>query len=78
MISIKKMHKLVFEERKKLSFIFVDYEVKGDDLNILKETESVPIEHIRWDCLSLEAQGYGVIQKAGSLKTSKSQTKRDL
>ena len=29
MISIKKMHKWVFEERKNLSFIFVDYEVQG-------------------------------------------------
>ena len=77
MISIKKMHKWVFEERKELSFIFVDYEEEGDDLKILKETELIPIEHINWDCLSIEAQGYGVIQRIGPLKTVKGQTKRD-
>jgi hypothetical protein len=77
MISIKKMHQWVFEDRKDLSFIFVDYEENGDDLTILSETKPIPIEHISWDCLSIEAQGYGVIQKVRDLKTNKSQTKRD-
>ncbi len=77
MISIKKMHKWVFEERKELSFIFVDYEEKGDNLKILNETNLIPIEQISWDCLSIEAQGYGVIQKIGSLKIIRDQTKRD-
>lgn len=77
MISIKKMHAWVFEDRNDLSFIFVDYEEDGDTLKILSESDLVPIEHISWDCLSIEAQGYGVIQKVGSLKIIKSQTKRD-
>ena len=77
MISIKKMHKWVFEERNELSFIFIDYEEEGDDLKILNESDLIPIEHISWDCLSIEAQGYGVIQKIGPLKTIKDQTKRD-
>lgn len=77
LISIKKMHKWVFEERKKLSFIFVDYEEKKDKLRILNKPKLIPIEHISWDCLSIEAQGYGVIQKVGPLKTIKDQTKRD-
>jgi len=77
MISIKKMHKWVFEERNELSFIFVDYEEKGNSLKILNETNLIPIEQISWDCLSIEAQGYGVIQKIGSLKIIRDQTKRD-
>jgi hypothetical protein len=77
MISIKKMHRWVFEERKDLSFVFVDYEEQGEDLRIVKETKPIPIEHIVWDCLSIEAQGYGVIQKVGPLKTNRRQTKRD-
>jgi hypothetical protein len=77
MISIKKMHKWVFEERNELSFIFVDYKEQGDDLKILSESDLIPIEHISWDCLSIEAQGYGVIQKISPLKTIKDQTKRD-
>ena len=63
MISIKKMHIWVFEEKNELSFIFVDYKEVGDDLEILKESDLIPIEKISWDCLSIEAQGYGVIQK---------------
>jgi len=77
MISIKKMHKWVFEDRKELSFLFVDYEEDGNDLKILSESDLIPIEHISWDCLSIEAQGYGVIQKIGPLKTIEGQNKRD-
>jgi hypothetical protein len=71
------MHKWVFEERNELSFIFVDYKEDGDKLEILNETELIPIEQISWECLSIEAQGYGVIQKIGLLKIIKKQTKRD-
>jgi hypothetical protein len=77
MISIKKMHEWVFEERNDLSFIFVDYEEKGDQLKVLSESDLVPIERISWECLSIEAQGYGVIQRVGPLKIVKGQTKRD-
>lgn len=77
MISIKKMHKWVYEQRNQLSFIFVDYEEQGGDLRILKKSDLIPIEHISWGCLSIEAQGYGVIQKIGPLMTIKTQTKRD-
>lgn len=77
MISIQKMHKWVFEERNDLSFIFVDYREQGDNLKILSESDPIPIEHISWNCLSIEAQGYGVIQKVGPLKILPDQTKRD-
>ena len=77
MISIQKMHKWVFEERNDLSFIFVDYREQDDDLQIRSESDPIPIEHISWDCLSIEAQGYGVIQKVGPLKIIPDQTKRE-
>jgi hypothetical protein len=77
MISIKKMHEWVFEDRNELSFLFVDYEEVGDDFRILSESALILIEHISWECLSIEAQGYGVIQKIGPLKIIKRQTKRD-
>ena len=77
MISIKKMHEWVFEERKELSFLFVDYSERGGELTILKETAPIPIEHISWDCLTIEAQGYGVIQMSSPLKIVGNQTKRD-
>lgn len=76
MISIKKMHKWVFEDRNELSFLFVDYEEAGGELKVLSESGLIPIEQISWDCLSIEAQGYGVIQRIGPLETIKGQTKR--
>lgn len=77
MISIKRMHQWVFEARNELSFIFVDYKEKGNELEILEESELIPIEQISWDCLTIEAQGYGVIQKCAPLKLNYAQTKRD-
>ena len=77
MISIQKMHKWVFEDRNDLSFIFVDYKDNAGTLKILNESAPIPIEHISWDCLSIEAQGYGVIQKVGALKVVPRQTKRE-
>ncbi len=77
MIAIPKMHKWVYEERKNLSFIFVDYKLVNGKPVILKESALVPIEHIDWDCLTIEAQGFGVIQKPKALKINKSQTKRE-
>ena len=77
MLSINRMHKWVFEERKEFSFIFVDYKEEGGELKILNETDLIPIEQISWDCLSIEAQGYGVIQKIRPLEIIREQTKRD-
>jgi hypothetical protein len=37
----------------------------------------IPIEHISWDCLTIEAQGFGVIQKCRDLVVIETQTKRD-
>lgn len=77
MISIKKMHKWVYEQKNDLSFIFVDYEMNGKDIVVLNKTALIPIEHLSWDCLSIEAQGYGVIQMNRSLTVCDSQTKQE-
>jgi hypothetical protein len=77
MISIKKMHEWVFEKRKELSFLFVNYKDQGGKLKIVEEIGPIPIEQICWDCLIIEAQGYGVIQMSSPLKIVKNQTKRD-
>jgi hypothetical protein len=76
-ISISKMHQWIFELKKDLSFIFVDYVVVDGDLKILRETPLIPIEHISWDCLTIEAQGFGVVQKCRDLVVIDTQTKRD-
>ena len=76
-ISIKRMHEWVYEKKNDLSFIFVDYEMRDGDPWILSESPLIPIEEINWDCLSIEAQGYGVIQKIKELTTIKEQTKSE-
>jgi hypothetical protein len=53
MISIQKMHKWVFEQRHDLSFVFVDYKEQDGQLEVLNQTDLIPIEHISWECLSL-------------------------
>lgn len=75
MISIKKMHEWVYEKRHELSFVFVNYREQNGKLEIISESGLLPIEHIDWDCLSIEAQGYGVIQLCRPLKTILTQTK---
>lgn len=77
MISIRKMHEWVFEQRHDLSFVFVDYKEQGGQLEIVKQSELIPIEQISWDCLSIEAQGYGVIQMCHPLKIVPNQKKSD-
>lgn len=77
MISIKKMHEWVFEDRNDLSFMFVDYRDKEGEPEVISMSEPIPIEHLSWDCLSIEAQGYGVIQMCRTLKIVPNQTKSD-
>ncbi|MCC5917498.1 MAG: hypothetical protein JJU02_09255 [Cryomorphaceae bacterium] len=33
----------------------------------------MPVQHISWDCLSIEAQGWGVFQMVGNLKLDSEQ-----
>jgi hypothetical protein len=66
-ISIKKLHDWLFEKGNQLSLIFVDYREANGDFTILNETSLIPIETISWKCLTIEAQGYGVIQKNADL-----------
>jgi hypothetical protein len=77
MISIKKMHEWVFENRHDLSFVFVDYKQKGGKVTVLKQSDLIPIEQLSWNSLSIEAQGYGVIQMCRTLEISPDQTKSD-
>ena len=50
-----------------LYFVFVDYELLGKKINILEESDLIPINYIDWSCLSIQCQGNGVIQKSGPL-----------
>src|ERR1700684_4595260 len=47
MISIKKMHEWVFEERHDLSFVFVDYKHQHGKLGIIEQSKLLPLEQLR-------------------------------
>ena len=60
----------------KLSFIFVDYEIEVTGrVRILEDTGLVPIENLSWECLTIQAQGRGVIQRCKPLKLVPLQSK---
>ncbi len=76
-ISGKKLIDWVLNKGNELYFIFVDYEIIDDKVKIIKDSGLVPFYHLSWDCLSIEAQGWGVIQMNKDLKIDKNQTQAD-
>lgn len=75
-ISAKRLIQWMKQEGNELYFIFVDYKITPDGLQIVKDSGLVPVQHISWDCLTIEAQGWGVIQMPRPLKTDKEQDKK--
>jgi len=73
-ISGKKLIDWVINKGNELHFIFVDYEMIADKIEIIKDSGLVSFYQISWDCLSIEAQGWGVIQMNKDLKIDKNQT----
>ena len=66
MVSAKKVYDYLMSGSL-LYFVFVDYELLGKKINILEESDLIPINYIDWSCLSIQCQGNGVIQKSGPL-----------
>lgn len=60
----------------KLSFIFVDYELKTGGVRILRDTGLVPVENLSWACMTIQAQGRGVIQMSKPREIIPSQGKK--
>lgn len=74
-ISAKRLIKWLKEEGNQLYFIFVNYQKTEDGVKVISDSGLVPVEHLSWDCLTIEAQGWGVIQLSGALKVDKTQDK---
>lgn len=75
-ISGKKLIEWVHQKGNELYFIFVDYKKSNTGLDIVNVTDLVPFYHISWNCLTIEAQGWGVIQMNKSLELDKNQSKK--
>ncbi|WP_118953255.1 hypothetical protein [Taibaiella helva] len=72
-ISAKRLIEWLKQEGNELYFIFVDYKITEAGLEIVKDSGLIPVQNINWDCLTIEAQGWGVIQMCKPLKVDENQ-----
>jgi hypothetical protein len=75
-ISAKRLIKWLEQDGNQLYFIFVNYKKTGNGVEVIDDSGLVPVEHLSWDCLTIEAQGWGVIQMSGNLKIDRNQDKK--
>lgn len=75
-ISAKRLINWLKKDGNQLYFIFVNYQKTEDGVKVISDSGLVPVEHLSWDCLTIEAQGWGVIQMSGALKIDKTQDKK--
>ncbi len=67
-ISAMRLLKWLQQKGNELYFIFVDYEIKKAEIQIVKDSGLVAVQNISWNCLTIEAQGWGVIQMCKPLE----------
>jgi len=72
-ISAKRLIKWLQQDGNELYFIFVDYNKTDKGLEVIRDSGLVPVQNISWNCLTIEAQGWGVIQMLGALEIDKKQ-----
>lgn len=72
-ISAKRLINWLKQNGNELYFIFVNYRKTADGVIVIDDSGLVPVQHISWECLTIEAQGWGVIQMVGELKIDKNQ-----
>ena len=75
MISAKKLIKWITDPNNSLSFIFVDYKIVNGEPKVIKDSGLIPVEHFSWESMSIQAQGWGVIQLSSDLKIDSSQNR---
>ncbi len=74
-ISAKRLIKWL-QQGGELYFIFVDYKKTEKGIKLIKDSGLLSVYHISWDCLTIEAQGWGVIQMSKSLTVDSAQDKK--
>lgn len=72
-ISAMKLIKWLKQEGNELYFIFADYNIHEGVPKIVSDSGLIAIHNISWNCLTIEAQGWGVIQMCRPLETNSEQ-----
>jgi hypothetical protein len=62
MISAKRLIEWLKKEGNELYFIFVDYIIIDSMPKIVKKSDLIKVYNISWNCLTIQAQGWGIIQ----------------
>ena len=75
-ISAKRLIKWLLDDGNELYFIFVNYKKTEHGIELIADSGLVPVQHLSWDCLTIEAQGWGVIQMPRPLKINPNQDKK--
>ncbi len=75
-ISAKRLINWLQHEGNELYFLFVDYRSTANGVEIVKDSGLVAVHHLNWNCLTIEAQGWGVIQMCKSLEIDPNQDKK--
>lgn len=65
------------KEGNELYFIFVNYRIKVGKIVDISDSGLVPFYQISWNCLTIEAQGWGVIQMYKPIEINKHQTMKE-
>lgn len=76
LISASRLLNYLSDDEKTLSFLFVNYKIVKGEVEIIDDTGLVPVEHLNWKCMTIQAQGKGVIQLSGELEIDKNQDKK--
>jgi hypothetical protein len=76
LISAKRAFDYLTNPDNKLKFLFVSYQNKDNQIHITEENE-VWVDHISWDCLTIQCQGNGVIQMKSKLIIDENQTREE-
>lgn len=72
-ISGRRLIKWLLQEGNELYFLFVDYKKTDKGIEIVKDSGLIPVQHISWNCLTIEAQGWGVLQMSKALEIDEKQ-----
>ncbi len=65
LISVERLTRFYEDDRNYFTILMVDYTVK-ELLVIVSKVQFVPIEFLKWDCLTVGALGWGQIQIANA------------
>lgn len=61
---------------REMFFLFINYRKTENGIEYVNDSGIIAAEHIKWSCLTIEAQGWGVIQMCKPLELDKTQDKK--